>query len=89
MRITECGAAIAVAGLLGLGAGAVAGDMLASKFTYDGVPMCTTEDSSHCVWVATIQGNGEGHSFIAGEMKDPAPDGFPISHELAEYLTGN
>lgn len=29
-----------------------------------GLPLCATEDSTQCVWSATIQGNGEGHSFV-------------------------
>lgn len=29
-----------------------------------GLPLCPTEDSSQCVWVAEIQGNGDGISFV-------------------------
>ena len=28
------------------------------------VPTCETEDSSNCVWIADIQGNGLGKSFL-------------------------
>lgn len=27
-------------------------------------PACATEDSSNCVWIAPLQGNGQGHSFV-------------------------
>lgn len=28
------------------------------------LPMCSTEDSTNCVWDARIHGNGEGRSFV-------------------------
>lgn len=35
-----------------------------AMFGYNLLPECATEDSSNCVWYATVQGNGEGRSFI-------------------------
>lgn len=36
------------------------------EYSYGGlsIPECATEDSTNCVWDATIQGNGTGNSFI-------------------------
>ena len=31
------------------------------------LPPCATEDSTMCVWDASTQGNGQGHSFISLE----------------------
>jgi len=28
------------------------------------LPPCQTEDSTHCYWDASVQGNGLGHDFI-------------------------
>lgn len=30
-----------------------------------GYPACPTEDSTHCYWDASVQGNGVGTSFVA------------------------
>lgn len=42
------------------------------------LPACPTEDSDNCIWFASEQGNGEGHSFytIMGEttyFEEPQP----------------
>jgi hypothetical protein len=49
------------------------------------LPPCPTEDSDNCVWLASEQGNGQGHSFYTimgdttyfaeptGLLIDPAP----------------
>lgn len=29
------------------------------------LPACATEDSTHCYWDASVQGNGQGASFIS------------------------
>ena len=29
-----------------------------------GLPACATEDSTNCVWDASVQGNGTGASFV-------------------------
>lgn len=35
-----------------------------AAFGYNLLPECSTEDSTNCVWYASVQGNGEGRSFI-------------------------
>lgn len=42
------------------------------------LPPCPTEDSDNCIWLASQQGNGQGHSFytIMGEttyFQEPTP----------------
>lgn len=31
------------------------------------LPLCETEDQNGCMWIAELQGNGQGDSFIALE----------------------
>lgn len=38
------------------------------------LPPCATEDSNQCTWDASVQGNGQGTSFVAiGDTILPLP----------------
>lgn len=50
------------------------------------LPPCPTEDSGNCVYDAMHMGIPGGDSFIAGPMKDPAPDTRVITHERAHHM---
>lgn len=43
-----------------------------------GAPLCATEDSVDCVWVASIQGNGTGYDlYNVGDTSYYLPNGIP------------
>lgn len=68
----------------------IATDMNAWADMAHKLPLCPTEDSVNCAWIAEIQGNGFGESFIALESEDvvtliyrPGPDG---EGQIVTYL---